>query len=121
MGARVLGRLENGNYYRGFVTAVTFNTVSIKYDDGDTNALPRHDPKAAVILDRLPCYSNVNPGQRLIAYRPGWRPETPKYSPAVVKAKDNKRPFDNCHPDFDVQFVDGTEVVSSFYQIRLIS
>jgi len=80
-GARVFARYTNGKYYRGFVESVTSSTVYIRYDDGSSITLPIRDP-SAVILDELPCYTDVHPGQRVIAYWPG----RTRYYPAKVKS-----------------------------------
>jgi len=116
VGARVLARWTNGLYYRGFVTSTTCTTVFINYDDGDTITLQKNDP-TAVILDKLPCYSDVNPGQRVIGYWPG----RTRYYPGVVEPKDDTGSSD-CYQKavYHVKFDDGDERVEDFNQIRLI-
>ena len=116
MGARVFARYTNGKYYRGFVESVTSSTVHVEYDDGSTIELKMSDP-AAVILDELPCYTDVLPGQRVIAYWPGQS----RYYSATVKSK-MSRGSNACYQKdaYNVVFDDGDEIREDFNQIRLI-
>ena len=113
----MFARWTNGLYYRGFVTSATSTTVFIRYDDGDTITLPKDDCKA-VILDQLPCYSDIHPGQRVIGY---W-PKRTRYYPGVVKTKTDTGSTD-CFQKavYDVLFDDGDRRVQDFHQIRIIS
>lgn len=116
MGARVFARWTNGLYYRGFVTSATSTTVFINYDDGDTITLRKIDP-TAVILDKPPCYSEVQTGQRIIGY---W-PRRTRYYPGVVTYKRNSGNT-NCYQKavYQVLFDDGDKRVQDSLQIRLI-
>jgi len=116
LGARVFARYTNGKYYRGFVDSVTSSTVHIDYDDGSTTELKMSDP-SAVILDELPCYTNVDPGQRVIAHYPG----RTRYYSATVKSKIS-RGSNACYQKdvYDVVFDDGDKTRDDFNQIRLI-
>ncbi|XP_078359533.1 uncharacterized protein LOC144644005 [Oculina patagonica] len=116
VGARVFARWTNGLYYRGFVTSATSTTVFINYDDGDTITLRRIDP-AAVILDKPPCYSEVQAGQRIIGY---W-PRRTRYYPGVVTYKRNSG-ITNCYQKavYYVLFDDGDKRVEDSLQIRLV-
>ena len=111
----MFARWTNGLYYRGFVLSATSTTVFIKYDDGDTITLDKVDRKA-VILDKLPCYSDIHPGQRVIGFWPG----RTLYYPGVVRTKTDTGSTD-CYQRFvyDVLFDDGDERVQDFYQIRI--
>ena len=112
----MFARYTNGKYYRGFVESVTSNTVHIKYDDGSSINLEKNDP-SAVILDKLPCYTDVKPGQRVIAYWPGQT----RYYPAKVKSKIS-RGSNACYQEevYDVVFDDGDQRRENFNEIRLI-
>ena len=112
----MFARYTNGKYYRGFVESVTSNTVHIKYDDGSSITLKKSDP-SAVILDKLPCYTVVEPGQRVIAYWPGQT----RYYPAKVKSKIS-RGSNACYQEevYDVVFDDGAKRRENFNEIRLI-
>ena len=116
MGARVFARYTNGKYYRGFVDSVTSSTVHIEYDDGSTTKLKMSDP-SAVILEELPCYTNVDPGQRVIAHWPG----KSRYYSATVKSK-MSRGSNACYQEdaYNVVFDDGDKITEDFNQIRLI-
>lgn len=116
MGARVFARWTNGLYYRGFVTSATSKNVFINYDDGDTITLPKIDP-TAVILDKLPCYSEVQAGQRVIGY---W-PRRTRYYPGVVTYK-RYSGNTNCHQKavYHVLFDDGDKRDQDTLQIRVI-
>jgi len=111
VGARVFARWNNGLYYRGFVTKATSTNVFITYDDGDTITLLKSD-RTAVILDKLPCYSHVKPGQRVIGYWPG----RTRYYPGVVESKGSTGSNNYYHVKFD----DGDQRMEDFNQIRLI-
>ena len=116
VGARVFARWTNGLYYRGFVARANSSTVFIRYDDGDTITLHKIDP-TAVILDKLPCYSHIKPGQRVIGFWPG----RTRYYPGVVTYK---RPtgLANCYQKavYYVVFDDGDRRMQDFNQIRII-
>ena len=116
VGARVFARYTNGKYYRGFVDSVTSSTVHIEYDDGSTIELKMSDP-SAVILEELPCYTNVDPGQRVIAHWPG----KSRYYSATVKSK-MSRGSNACYQEdaYNVVFDDGDKITEDFNQIRLI-
>jgi len=116
VGARVFARWTNGLYYRGFVTKATSTTVFIAYDDGDTITLLKND-RTAVILDKLPCYCHVKPGQRVIGYWPG----RTRYYPGVVESKESTG-SSNCYQKavYHVKFDDGDQRIEDFNQIRLI-
>ena len=60
----------NGLYYRGFVKNATSTTVFIRYDEYEDSISLQKDDCKAVILDQLPCYSDIHLGQRVIAYWP---------------------------------------------------
>ena len=115
-GARVFARYTNGKYYRGFVESVTSSTVYIRYDDGSSITLPIRD-HSAVILDELPCYTDVHAGQRVIAYWPG----RTRYYPAKVKSIIS-RGSDTCYQKdvYNVVFDDGDKRREDFNHIRLI-
>lgn len=91
-------------------------TVFINYDDGDTITLRKIDP-AAVILDKPPCYHEVQAGQRVIGY---W-PRRPRYYPGVVTYKRNSGNT-NCYQKavYHVLFDDGDKRVEDSLQIRSI-
>ena len=112
----MFARYTNGKYYRGFVESVTPSTVDIRYDDGSSITLPMRDP-SAVILDKLPCYTDVHPGQRVIAYWPGQS----RYHPAKVKSIIS-RGSNACYQKdvYNVAFDDGDEIREDFNHIRLI-
>ena len=116
MGARVFARWKNGLYYRGFVQSANSTAVFIRYDDGDSITLEKTD-RAAVILDRLSCYSEVNPGQRVIGYWPGRN----RYYPGVVVDKKYTSSTE-CYQKavYDVLFDDGDRRLQDFNQIRII-
>ena len=116
MGARVFARWTNGLYYRGFVKSANSTTVFIRYDDGDTITLHKVD-RTAVILDKLPCYSDIHPGQRIIGY---W-PRRTRYYPGVVTYKRDTGRTD-CYQKavYHVVFDDGDRRVQDFHQIRII-
>ena len=79
VGAGVFARWTNGLYYRGFVARANSSTVFTRYDDGDT-IIPHKIDRTAVILDKLPCYSNIKPGQHVIGFWPG----RTRYYPGAV-------------------------------------
>ena len=116
MGARVFARWINGLYYRGFVQSDNSTAVFIRYDDGDSSTLEKTD-RAAVILDKLSCYSEVNPGQRVIGYWPGQT----RYYPGVVVHKKYTGSAE-CYQKavYDVLFDDGDRRLQDFHQIRRI-
>ena len=116
MGARVSARYSNGKYYRGFVQRATSNTVYIKYDDGGSITLQKSDPKA-VVLDKIPCYTDVRVGQRVAAYWPG----KPMFYPGQIKYKKSTG-SNACYQKgvYDVLFDDGDRRMEDFNQIRLI-
>jgi len=115
-GARVFARWTNGLYYRGFVTSVSSTTVGVKYDDGDTITLPKHDLEA-VILDALVCYTDVHVGQRVIGFWPGQT----RYYPGTVESKVHTGSVE-CFQNqvYNVAFDDGDKRKENFYQIRLV-
>jgi len=120
VGARVFARRTDGLYYRGFVTSASSTTVFINYDDGDTTTLQKKDA-AAVILDKLPCYKDVQAGQRVIGFLPG----TTRYYPGDVAYKRNVC-SSSCYQKavyrvlFDDHDDDTDQRVQDFHQIRLI-
>jgi len=120
VGARVFARRTDGLYYRGFVTRASSTTVFINYDDGDTITLQKKDA-AAVILDKLPCYRDVQPGQRVIGFLPG----KTRYYPGDVVYKRNFC-SSSCYQKavyrvlFDDHDDDTDQRVQDFHQIRLI-
>ena len=73
--------------------------------------------RTAVILDKLPCYSHIKPGQRVIGFWPG----RTRYYPGVVTYK---RPtgLANCYQKavYYVVFDDGDRRMQDFNQIRII-
>lgn len=112
----MFARWTNGLYYRGFVTSATQTTVTISYDDGDTITLQKND-RLAVILDSLPCYDSINPGQRVIGFWPG----KTRYYPGVVRSKKDTGSVECFQKGvYDVLFDDGDQRLEDFYQIRLI-
>ena len=90
--------------------------VRIRYDDGDRINLHKVD-RTAVILDKLVCYSDVKPGQRII----GFWPRRKRYYPGVVTYKRNTG-RGNCYQRavYRVRFDDGDRRLQDFHQIRLI-
>ena len=116
VGARVFARWTNGLYYRGFVARASSSTVFIRYDDGDTITLYKKD-RTAVILDKLPCYSDIKLGQRVI----GFWPRRTRYYPGVVTYK---KPTGRaaCYQKavYYVVFDDGDRRMQDFNQIRVI-
>lgn len=120
VGARVFARWTNGLYYRGFVTSASSTTVSINYDDGDAITLQKNDA-ATVILDKLPCYNDVQAGQRVIGFLPGRN----GYYPGDVAYKRNSC-SSSCYQKtvyrvlFDASDDDTDQRLQDFHQIRLI-
>ena len=112
----MFARYTDGKYYRGFVQHITSSTVIIRYDDGSSIESKISDP-AAVILDKLPCYTDVHSIQRVIAYWPG----KSRYYPAQVKDKMSTG-SNACYQKgvYDVMFDDGDRRTEDFNQIRLI-
>ena len=118
MGARVFARWpRDGLYYRGFVQSANSTAVFIRYDDGDSITLEKTD-RVAVILDKLSCYSEVNPGQRVIA---GYWPGGIRYYPGVVVDKKYTGSAE-CYQKavYDVLFDNGNRQLQDFHQIRII-
>jgi len=119
-GARVFARWTNGLYYRGFVTSASSTTVFITYDEGNSITLQKKDT-AAVILDKLPCYKDVQAGQRVIGFLPGKN----RYYPGDVVYKRNSCSA-SCYQKavyrvlFDDHDDDTDQRVQDFHQIRLI-
>ncbi|KAL9984332.1 hypothetical protein ACROYT_G006612 [Oculina patagonica] len=116
VGARVFANGTDGLYRRGFVTSATSTTVLINYDGGDTITLYKNDG-AAVILDKLPCYSDVRAGERVIGFWPG----RTGFSPGDVVYKRNLCSI-SCYRKaaYQVMFDDGEVRIQDFHQIRLI-
>ena len=79
--------------------------------------IDNHPGLSAVILDKLPCYTDVKRGQRVIAYWPGQT----RYHSGKVKAKIS-RVSNACYQEkvYDVEFDDGDQRRESFKEIRLI-
>ncbi|KAL9984342.1 hypothetical protein ACROYT_G006626 [Oculina patagonica] len=117
VGTRVFALWTNGLYYRGFVTSATSTTIFINYDDGDTITLHKNDA-AAVILDKLPCCSDVQADQRVIGFWPG----RVSYYPGDVTYKRNFCST-RCYQKavYHVLFNDTDQRIQDFHQIRLIT
>lgn len=112
----MFARKTNGLYYRGFVTSVNYTTVHVKYDDGDHITLPKTNHEA-VIPDRLPCYSQVNRGMRVIGYWPG----KTRYYPGVVQSKEVTGSSECFQKQvYNVAFDDGDKRKEDFNQIRFV-
>ena len=116
MGARVFANGTNGHYRRGFVTSTTSKTVFINFDDGDTVTLSKNDA-AAVILDKLPCYSDVQAGERVI----GFWPEGTEYYVGDIAYKKNLC-SGGCFRKaaYKMLFDDGEMRLQDFHHIRVI-
>ena len=116
MGARVFGRASDGRYRRGFVTSANSTAVFIKYDDGDTISLNKNDEEA-VILDKLPCYGDVQAGERVIGFWPG---RTAYYSGDVAYKRNLCSTSCYRKAAYQMMFDDGEARIQDFHQIRLI-
>ena len=120
VGARVFARWTDGLYYRGFVTSAASTSVFINYDNGNSITLQKNDA-AAVILDKLPCYSDIKAGQRVIGFLPG----KTRYYPGDVIYRRNFC-SSSCYQKaayrvfFDNPDDDTDQRVQDFHQIRLI-
>ena len=79
-------------------------------------SLQKSDPKA-VVLDKIPCYTDVRVGQRVAAYWPG----RPMFYPGKIKYKKSTG-SNACYQKgvYDVLFDDGDRRMEEFNQIRLI-
>ena len=73
--------------------------------------------RTAVILDKLPCYSHIKSGQRVIGFWPG----RTRYYPGVVTYK-KPTGLAACYQEavYDVVFDDEDRRMQDFNQIRVI-
>ena len=120
MGARVFAQYIRRDkcYWRGFVTDSTDTTFFINYDDGDTRSLKKDEPEK-LILDKMTCHSDMQVGQRVIAY---WKNplEAAKYCPGVVTKIDLPVGSGCYQAVFDVKFDDGDTTTVNAFDIRVI-
>ena len=107
----MFARWTNGLYYRAFVVKATDSSVSILYDDGGTIDHSKSDIPA-VVLDRMPCGTELYVGQRVIGFWPGRVRYYPGTISSINAGEDNGK--------YHVKFDDGDERDVHLYQIRIL-
>ena len=120
MGARVFAQWTDSDkcYYHGFVTDSTDTTFHIKYDDGDTRNLNKDEPEK-LVLDKMTCHSDIQVGQRVIAYWKNWF-EAAKFCPGVV-TKIDLHVGPGCYQaTYSIKFDDGDTTTVNAFNMRVI-